>query len=483
MNASHMSKNEILQHLTSFQQNDLNTKGGKVWAYVYDSGLAELEQVAMEAYKMFANHNGLDFSVFPSLLKMENDIVSETASLFSDQPETLAGTFTSGGTESIILAVKAARDYARAQKPAIKNPEIILPETAHAAFHKAAHYLNINTVLVPVNDEFKVDTEAVSNHITENTIMLVGSAVNYSHGVSDSIETLSEIALKHDLWLHVDGCIGGFLMAYFKKLGHEVAAFDFSLPGVTSLSVDLHKYAFAPKGASVVLYRNKELRKYQFYTCTNWTGYPVINTTIQSTKSGGPLAACWATMHYIGEGGYREIFEKMYQTKDRMLQKFGELDEVYVLGEPEASLISFASKTTDIYQLADVMRKKGWYIQVQPGNEKFEPTIHLTLTPVSEEIADTFFEQLKEAMAEVKANPRESLIEKVQPLLAGLGKSETPMSPQMIQSLLQMVGISEEGMLPNEMADINELLHLLPPAISSEAFLYITNELFTSETT
>jgi len=482
MKAHRMSKKEILQHLTSFQQNDLNTKGGKVWAYVYDSGLAELDTIAMEAYKMFANHNGLDFSVFPSLLKMENDIVGEIASLFSDQSETLAGTFTSGGTESIILAVKAARDYARTHKPSIKSPEIILPETAHAAFHKAAHYLNIKTVVVQVDEEFKVDIEAVRNHITENTIMLVGSSVNYSHGVSDPIEKLSEIALKRNLWLHVDGCIGGFLMAYFKELGHEIPKFDFSLPGVSSLSVDLHKYAFAPKGASVVLYRNKELRKYQFYTCTNWTGYPVINTTIQSTKSGGPLAACWATLYYIGKEGYREIFEKMYQTKNRMLQKFEEMDDLYVLGKPEASLISFASKTIDIFQLADAMRKKGWYIQVQPGNEKFEPTIHLTLTPVSENIADKFFEQLKGAISEVKKNPRISLINKISPLLAGLKESELSVNPETIQSLLQMVGINEAGMLPDEMADINELLHLLPSEISSEAFLYITNELFTIET-
>ncbi|MFA5669051.1 MAG: aspartate aminotransferase family protein [Balneolaceae bacterium] len=476
-----MSKTEILQQLTSFQQNDLNTKGGKVWAYVYDSGLVELDTIAMEAYKMFANHNGLDFSVFPSLLKMENDIVAETASLFSDGYETLAGTFTSGGTESIILAVKAARDYARVHKPSIKNPEIILPETAHAAFHKAAHYLDIKMVIVPIGEGFKVDVEAVKSHITENTIMLVGSSVNYSHGVSDPIEALNEIALKHDVWLHIDGCIGGFLMAYFRELGHEVPKFDFSLPGVSSLSVDLHKYAFAPKGASVILYRNKDLRKYQFYTCTNWTGYPVINTTIQSTKSGGPLAACWATLHYIGKQGYRDIFEKMYQTKNKMLQKFEEMDDIYVLGKPEASLISFASKTIDIFQLADLMRKKGWYIQVQPGNEKLEPTIHLTLTPVSENIADNFFEQLNIAINEAKENPRTSLVNKIEPLLAGLKEGEFSVNPETIQSLLQMVGISETGMLPDEMADINELLHLLPSEISSEAFLYITNELFTIE--
>src|SRR5690625_1511796 len=473
------AKEAILQALKKFQDDDLNTKGGNVWAYVYDSGLREVENIAMEAYKMYDDHNGLDFTVFPSLLKLENEIIGEIAELFSEDPETVAGTFTSGGTESIILAVKAARDYARVHKPSIKHPEIVLPSTAHAAFHKAAHYLDITTVIVPVDSGFRVDPSVVAQHINENTIMIVGSSVNYSHGVSDPIEALGEVALKNDIWLHVDACIGGFILAYFNQLGHETTKFDFSVPGVSSLSIDLHKYAFVPKGASAILYRNKQLRKHQFYTCTNWTGYPVINTTIQSTKSGGPLAACWATLRYIGQDGYKKLVGQILRTKQKMIYKFDQIEDLYILGEPEASLIAFGSDTIDLFQLADEMRKEGWFVQVQPGNETFEPSIHLTITPVSEEIVDSFFIQLTKAIQHTKNHPRQSFINNIGTLIHDMKEMNEKIEPEIMQSLLQMAGVKEDGMLPNEMATINELLHILPSEVTSEAFLQITNDLFT----
>lgn len=482
MHGNGTRKVAVLQTLQSFQQNDLNTKGGNVWAYVYDSGIREVEDLAMEAYKMFANHNGLDFTVFPSLLQLENEIIGMVSPLFSSEPDKIAGSFTSGGTESIILAVKAARDYAREEKPHITKPEIILPITAHAAFHKACHYLNINVITVPVDDNFKVQPHVVEKHITKNTIMIVGSAVNYSHGVVDPIEELGNLAIEYRIWLHVDACIGGFVLAYGKKLGYESVAFDFSVPGVSSLSVDLHKYAFAPKGASLVLYKDKHLRKHQFYTCTNWTGYPVINTTIQSTKSGGPLAACWATLRYIGEDGYKKLISQILRTKEIMIKKFALMEDVFVLGEPEASLIAFSSHTIDLFQLADEMRKQRWYVQVQPGNDSFAPSIHLTVTPVSELLTERFFTDLHEAIENVKQSPRKSLIENIKPLLQNVASENTSIQPDLMRQLLQTAGVNEDGMLPEQMASINELLHLLPNHITSEAFLHITNELFTAKT-
>lgn len=477
---NYKKKEFVLQQLKKKQQDDLQTKGGKVWAYVYDSGLEELEEVAMEAYKMYADHNGLDFTVFPSLLTLENEIIGKMASLFSKNPEEIAGSFTSGGTESIMLAVKAARDSAKGNKPHIENPEIILPVTAHAAFHKAAHYLGLIPIVVPVQSDFKVDPKIVKDHISENTIMIVGSSVNYSHGVSDPISKLSEIAIDHDLWFHVDACIGGFIFAYFKELGIDVPDFDFSVAGVSSLSVDLHKYAFAPKGASVLLYRNKELRKHQFYACTNWTGYPVINTTIQSTKSGGPLAACWATLNYIGHDGYKNLIGKIAQTKERMLELFGNIPEIKIMGKPEASLIAFGSDTIDLFQLADEMRKDKWYVQVQPGNEDFEPSIHLTITPISEERTKEFFSDLTKAIERTKEKPRSSTVHQLQALFEDPAELLKPKA-SMLPILLEAAGVSEDGNLPKNMATINELLHLLPDEITTEAFLYLTNELFTAK--
>lgn len=475
-----LSKQAILQKLEEYQQDDLKTKGGNVWAYVYDSGIEQLEEIAMEAYKMYSDHNGLDFTVFPSLLRLENEIVGIIAPLFSNEPESIAGSFTSGGTESIILAVKAARDYASQHHPQIEKPEVILPITAHAAFFKACDYLNISPIVVPVGDDFKVDPQIVEDNITNNTILIVASAVNYSHGVLDPIEELSDLALKHNIWLHVDACIGGFILAYANKLNYSSHSFDFSLPGVSSLSVDLHKYAFTPKGASLVLYRNKDLRKYQFFTCTNWTGYPVINTTIQSTKSGGPLAACWATLNYIGEEGYEQLVEQILRTKEKMLQKFAAIKDLYVLGEPEASLIAFSSHTVDLFQIADEMRKKSWYIQVQPGNETFVPSIHLTITPVSEALIDRFFHDLQTVIDKVKLAPRVSLLNEIIAMLQTNIDVNNFTEPEMMNNLLQLAGIKEDGMLPEEMAAINELLRILPNEIASEAFLNITNELYKS---
>lgn len=470
-------KDFILESLRQKQEKDLQTKGGKVWAYVYDSGLEDLEEVSSLAYQMYADHNGLDFTVFPSLLSLENEIIGMMAPLFSEKPEEIAGSFTSGGTESIILAVKAARDFAKERKAHITQPEIILPTTAHAAFHKAAHYLGLKTVILPVNEDYKVDPEIVKENINDQTIMVVGSSVNYSHGVSDPILELGQLALEHDLWLHVDACIGGFVFAYYRKLGIDLPDFDFSVAGVSSLSVDLHKYAFAPKGASVLLYRNKDLRKYQFYACTNWTGYPVINTTIQSTKSGGPLAACWATLKYIGDEGYKRLIQTIANTKEEMLKYLEQIPELQVLGKPEASLIAFTSDTIDLFQLADEMRKDQWYIQVQPGNKEFKPSIHLTITPVSKEQTKEFFTDLEKAIQRTKAEPRSRASEQLegfltnQSSLASLDKSTLPI-------LLQTAGVTEDGQLPENMAMINELLHLLPEEVTKEAFLLLTNELF-----
>jgi sphinganine-1-phosphate aldolase len=301
-----LSREQILTTLEAYRADDMPWRDGRTWAYVYDPGPAA-EEVIKQAYMMYLTENALDPTVFPSLLRLENELVAMAAAHLHGGAS-VVGNFTSGGTESIILAVKTARDHARDKRPHITEPEIVMPATAHAAFQKAAHYLGIKPVLVPVEPRsFKADVEALRRAITTNTILLVGSAVSYAHGVVDPIRELGQLALEHDLLLHVDACMGGFLLPYFRRLGAPVPDFDFSVPGVTSMSMDFHKYAFAAKGASVVLYRDKELRKYQIFTCANWSGYTMINATVQSSKSGGPLAAAWAVLHFIGDGGYLEI--------------------------------------------------------------------------------------------------------------------------------------------------------------------------------
>src|SRR5215470_10653784 len=259
-----MHREALFERLESYRANDTPWREGRTWAYVYDPG-REAEEVIKQAYMMYLSDNALDPTAFPSALRLENEVVAMAAAHLHGDDQ-VVGNFTSGGTESIILAVKTARDYCRHHKPHIKAPEILLPATAHAAFQKAAHYLDVKPVLVAVDPRtFKADVDAVRRAITANTILLVGSAVSYAHGVVDPIRELGQLALEHDLLLHVDACMGGFLLPYFRRLGAPVPDFDFGVPGVTSISMDLHKYAFAAKGASTILYRNAELRRFQLY--------------------------------------------------------------------------------------------------------------------------------------------------------------------------------------------------------------------------
>lgn len=474
--SSPLSEADLYARIQAYRAQDLNAHGGRTWAYVYDSGRPEVAEVARAAYMMFLDENALDPTVFPSLLQMENEVVAMSAHHLNGGPD-VVGNFTSGGTESCMLAVKTARDFARANRPHIQRPELILPVTAHAAFHKAAHYLDVVPVLVPVDPvTYKADVEAVRQAITPNTIMIVGSAVSYAHGVIDPIEGLAALAQSHDLLFHVDGCIGGFLLPYFRRLGAPVPPFDFSVPGVTSISMDLHKYAYAPKGASVVLYRNKELRQHQLFACARWTGYTIINTTIQSTKSGGPVAAAWATLQYMGDSGYLEIAERTLKATRLLLEGIRAIPGLQVLGTPESSLIAFASDELDVFELADLMRQKQWYVQPQLGHMGSRPNIHLSVTAASLERVETLLHDLREAADVVRQGAVGG--EAGPELGAALQQLDLAnLSPEAFQGLLALAGI-QNGRLPERLAGINRLLNLLSPEMNEHLLKVFVNQLF-----
>jgi sphinganine-1-phosphate aldolase len=268
---SGLSQDEVFAALMRYKAHDMDWKSGKVWAYVYDPG-DETAQVVKQAYSLFLSENGLDPTVFPSLLKLETDIVRMVANLLRGN-ENVVGHVTSGGTESIMLAVKTARDKARVEKPHIMAPEIVLPQTAHAAFHKAAHFMGLKPVVVPFDPQtFQADVDAMRQAITDNTVLLVASAPCYSQGVVDPIQEIGALAQEYGLLFHVDACVGGIHLSFMRKLGYNPPDFDFTLPGVTSISADLHKYGYAAKGASVILYRDKSLRRYQIFASTDTTG-------------------------------------------------------------------------------------------------------------------------------------------------------------------------------------------------------------------
>lgn len=472
--AKGLAREDILAKLESFRQNDMPWRDGRTWAYIYDPG-REAEEVIKQAYTMYLTENGLDPTVFPSTLRLENELVAMAAAhLGGDQ--NVVGNFTSGGTESIICAVKAARDFARDKRPHSKESEILLPTTGHAAFHKAAHYLNVKVVTVPVDPvTFRADVDTMREAITPNTILLVGSAVSYAHGVVDPIRELGQVALEKDLLFHVDACMGGFLLPYFRRLGAPVPDFDFSVPGVTSISMDFHKYAFAAKGASTILYRSKDLRKYQMYACSNWTGYTVVNPTVQSTKSAGPLAAAWAVLNFFGDEGYLEIARQVLDATRRIADAVDAMEDLRLLGRPDMNLVAFTSDTVSVFHVIDEMKQRGWYIQAQLEFQNSKENIHLSVNPASVKWVDALLADLRECVERAKQLSSGALAEQIRAAFGSLAPSA--LEGDTFAGLLGMAGVSGTA-LPERMAEINEVLNALPVPMREKLLIEYLNELF-----
>ncbi|MBZ0271086.1 aspartate aminotransferase family protein [bacterium] len=472
-----IGKDEVFAKLEEFRKDDLNWRTGRVWAYTYDAG-KDIEEVGKRAYLEFLSENALDPTVFPSMLRMENEIVAMAAAHVKGDANT-AGNFTSGGTESIILAVKTARDFARATRPHIAQPEMILPDTAHAAFTKAEAYLGVKAVRVPVTPEtFRADVDAIRNAITDNTILLVGSAPQYAHGVIDPIEEIGALAAERDLLFHVDACMGGFLLPWFRRLGEPVPRFEFDVPGVTSLSMDLHKYAFCPKGASLVLYKSKDLRRHQIFTCASWTGYTMVNTTVQSTKSGGALAAAWAVLNYVGEERYLEIARHQLQATRRVAAGVREIPGLRVLGEPEMNLVSFTSDEANVFVIIDEMKARGWYVQPQLAFANSKENIHLSISMQNVAHADAMLADLAGAVEAAKTHPPIDVSG-----LAGIldGVLANDLTPEMYANLLGAAGITGAA-LPERLAEINTIMNALPPKLRERLLREFVNDLFTPAT-
>lgn len=469
---SGMAEEEILGLLEDYKKDDVDWSSGKVFGYVFDPG-SEILEFAKRVYSRFLTENALDFSVYPSVLRLENDIVAMLRTHLSGDGQ-VVGNFTSGGTESILLAVKAARDYFREKRPDIIYPEMILPSTAHAAFHKAAVYFGIKTVTVHVNSEtFKADPREIEKHITGNTIFMAGSAPSYTQGVIDPIAELSEIARKHGIWFHTDACMGGFLLPYFRRLGQDVPDFDFSLPGVSSVSVDLHKYAYTPKGASLILHRSPELRKYQMFSFSRWLGYTMINPTMQSTKSAGPLAAAWAVLHYVGDEKYLEFAGKKLEATRQIAEGIREIPELYILGRPEMTLVSFSSEKVNIFHIIDEMGTRGWYIQPSFSYENIPANIHLSVNLSNVGRTAEFITDLNQSVERAKEIPSGDLVTAVREMMEKQGEDVFKDAG----SLLELAGISS-GKMPERMAPVNEVLDFMSPQMREKILLEVTNRFF-----
>jgi len=473
-----MSKEKIFNTLAGYKGEDLDWKSGRVLGYIYYPG-EKAHDVIDEAYTMFLTENALDPTTFPSTLRLENEVVGMTANLLQGDRE-VVGNFTSGGTESLILAVKTARDYARATKPHVKEPEMVMPVTAHASFYKAAHYLDVKPVVTPVHaDSFLADVGAMGDAITDNTILLVGSAPGYAHGIVDPISEIAGLAMQNNLLCHVDGCVGGIHLFYMRRLGYPVPEFDFSVPGVTSISADLHKYGYAAKGASVILYKNKALRKHQMFACARWTGYTVINAAVTSSKTAGPMAAAWAVMNYLGDEGYCEIVREVMDATRLMIDGVNGIDGLKVLGEPNMCMFAFASTSEkiNVYRLADALKNKGWYVQPQFARANSPANLHVSMNRATVHQAQAFLHDLEKTIAELK---QEEISDEARELRAELDKLSIKFDDATFLKLTEMAGVTGTE-LPDKMETINQIMEVLPYDVSEWILIEYLNNLMVAD--
>ena len=403
---SGIDRNEILDEIKKITNlEEKRWKEGLVSGAVYH-GDSEHIDFLNEVYALQSQSNPLHSDLFPSASKFESEIVSMTAQMLGADKtdDEVCGVVTSGGTESILLAIKTYRDRAR-EVNGIRRPNIVIPVTAHAAFDKAGEYFKIKVKRIPADEKFQADLNAVRKAANGNTICIVGSAPNFPQGTVDPIEELSEIAWEKGICFHVDACLGGFVLPWAEKLGYPVPEFDFRLPGVTSISADTHKFGYAAKGTSVILYRTPELRRYQYYTISDWPGGLYFSPTFAGSRPGALSAACWAAMLSMGEDGYLEGVKQILETAEVIKKGIREISELNLMGDP-LWVIAFESKDLDIYKVMDQMTHKGWNL-----NGLHKPScIHICITLLHTKagVAERFLSELKEAVDYVKVNPSES---------------------------------------------------------------------------
>lgn len=463
---------ELLRELAARKLNDLPWAEGRVFAYVYDAG-PEAMRLIGEALRMYMTENGLDPTSFPSVFELERDVIAMALDLMS-APEGAVGSFTSGGTESILLSVKTARDFARAERPHIERPALVLPETAHPAFFKACAYFDVRPVRIPVDaSTLRASPSAMEAAIDAETIMLVGSAPSYAHGVVDPIPEIAAIAQRRGLLMHVDCCVGGMYLPFAKPLGVDLPSFDLSTPGVTQLSMDFHKWGYAAKGASAILYKDAAIRRHQIFAWSGWTGYTVINPTMLSTRSGGPLAAAWAIINHLGMQGYLALVKRTQEASERIRAGIREIDGLRILGDPRTNLFAFAADGFDIFAVAEEMKARRWYVQPQLGFGPSPPNIHLSVGASNAPNVDALIADLRECVEAVRRAPRTLNSEQI----AGLLPRRDESAAQTIERLSAAIG-SDGGALPARMDGLNNLLQHMPSEQRDALFIEFTNRLY-----
>lgn len=482
----------ILERLHGLRAADAPTHGGRVLSYVYDSGMAELDDLAAAAMLAVQPVNGLDPTTFTSVAVMERELIGFARRILHGEAEagaetasneTVVGTITSGGTESCLLAVKTARDDWRAAG-GFGTPRLIAPVTVHAAFQKAAHYFGLEIKLVPVDPDTGVlSVEAMAAAICPRTALVVVSAPSYPFAALDPIAEVAAAAAERGVCCHVDACIGGLALPWWPL---EVPAWDFRVPGVTSISVDLHKFGYSPKGASVLLQRGRDLARKQYFATTRWPGYPVVNPTLLGSKSAAALAAAWAIVQALGESGFARLTGQAARATDALRSTIDAIEGLRVFGDPVGPLLAVGTDSTvalerrvDPHHWADRMRGHGFVLQLQPGfvqsdGTRLPHTTHLTVTPVTEARLPELLPALAAAADEVRGVPAVD----PGPLLDALGGAIAlptgPLTSDAAWGILQAIGLAPdagEASLPESMAPFLALIEALPAPLTERLLI------------
>ncbi len=383
---------------------DAAWRDGRTAVYVFNAG-EEVAEVQKRAYAAFMSENGLGPKAFPSLAQMERDVIAMALDLLHG-PDGATGAMTSGGTDSITMAIKTARDFARHQGRALGRGNLVLPRSAHLAFDKAAHLMDLEIRRVPLREDgsYQADPAAMAEACDRDTVMMVGSAPNFPHGIIDPIEALGDLAAARNVWLHVDACVGGYFAPFARMNGVPVPPFDFEVPAVMSMSADLHKYGYAAKGASTVLFREEALYVHMPFDLDSWSGAPMKTPTLAGTRPGGAISAAWAVMNFLGVDGYRRLQGKVCATRERLEEGVRTLG-FEVLGQPLLGLAAFRHPDHHAFALYGEIYRRGWFTSVT----KEPPSLHMMLSPKHEEVIDAYLADLEAAVAAVargEAGPR-----------------------------------------------------------------------------
>lgn len=470
------SAQDILSRLDDLRASDVPTSGGHLLSYVYDPGVAGLDDLAAAAARKVQPLNGLDPTTFPSVAALERDLVALVRSVLADGVDGVVGSVTSGGTESCLLAVKSARDTWRARTGREDRPTLVIASTAHAAFVKAAHYLDLRLHVLPVDARTcRLRPSDVAAALDESVALVVVSAPSYPHGALDPVGEISEVCAAQDVPVHVDGCIGAWVLPWWPA-AEDRPAWDLRVPGVASLSVDLHKYGYSPKGVSVLLYRDRDRHRRQWFATSAWPGYAVVNPTVLGSRTVMPIAAGWAVSQALGRTGFAELTGRLARAADSLRETIDGIEGLRVVGDPVGPLLAVAAdvdvpedRRVDPHRWSDAVREHGWVLQPQPGRTQSDDTVlprttHLTITPVTESVAGDLGEALIAAADSVRGVPGARAPAEF--VAAATHIRPTDLTSDACAAILGLAGLDPIRGLDGPMSDLLALIEALPPAVA-----------------